>query len=78
MARSVRKIKVPVKGLVMDIKGMPDYLAITVYEENVMEYSDSQRESIMSYLLLVKDVLESYGTRCEIMGVKYKSGKRHF
>jgi hypothetical protein len=68
MAQAIRRIKRPVKGLVMDIKGMPNYLAVTVYEENVMEYRESEREAIMSYLLMVKDVIESYGVPCEIIG----------
>ena len=78
MAAAVRNIKPPVKGLVMDIKGMPNYLAVTVYEENIMEYSDSQREAIMEYLLMVRDVIASYGVRCEVMGVKYLPGRKHF
>ena len=70
MAQAIRRIKRPVKGLVMDIKGMPNFLAVTVYEENVMEYRESEREAIMSYLLMVKDVIESYDVPCEIIGGK--------
>ena len=39
MAKKIREIKVPVKGLKMDIRARPNYLAITVYEDNVMEYN---------------------------------------
>jgi hypothetical protein len=80
MAKAIRKIKKPVKGLVMDIRGLPQFLAVAVYEENIMEYNDSQREAIMTYLLLVKDVIESFGVRCEIVGLKYneKAGERKF
>ena len=78
MARAIRNIKPPVKGLVMDIKAMPEFIAVTVYEENIMEYSDNQREHIMEYLLMVRDVIASYGVRCELNGVKYLPGRKHF
>jgi hypothetical protein len=69
MARKIREVKVPVKGLVMDIKARPNYLALTVYEDNVMEYNESQRWQLMEYLLLVRKLIQSYGTPCEIEGL---------
>ena len=71
MAKRIRDIKVPVKGLKMDIRARPNYLAITVYEDNVMEYNETQRMALMEYLLKVRDLIMSYGTPCEIEGVKY-------
>jgi len=76
MAAAVRRIKQPVKGLVMDIKGLPNFLAVTVYEENILEYSDSQREAIMSYLIMVRDVIRSYNVPCELNGETYIPRKR--
>jgi len=76
MAKAIRNIKCPVKGLVFDIKTRPNYLAITIYESNIMEYNDSQREQIMNYLLLVREVIMSYGTPCEIEGVKDDEQKK--
>jgi hypothetical protein len=70
MAKKIREIKVPVKGLKMDIRARPNYLALTVYEENVMEYNESQRMQLMEYLLLVRQLIVSYGTPCEIEGIK--------
>jgi hypothetical protein len=70
MAKKIRGIKVPVKGLKMDIRARPNYLAITVYEENVMEYNESQRMQLMEYLLLVRQLIMSYGSPCEIEGIK--------
>jgi hypothetical protein len=78
MAKAIRNIKPPVKGLIVDIKALPQFIAVTVYEENIMEYSDSQRENIMEYLLMVRDVIDSYGVRCELNGVKYLPGRKHF
>ena len=78
MAKAIRRLKPPVKGLIMDIKAMPNFIGVTVYEENIMEYSESEREAIMKYLLMVRDVIKSYGTPCELNGVKYVAGRKHF
>lgn len=76
MAKKIREIKVPVKGLKLDIRARPNYLALTVYEENVMEYNETQRMALMDYLLLVRQLIMAYGTPCEIEGVKYTNVKR--
>jgi len=47
-----------------------------VYESNIMEYNDSQREQIMNYLLMVRKIIMSYGTPCEIEGVKDEKTKQ--
>lgn len=70
MAKKIRDIKCPVKGLKMDVRARPNYLALTVYEENVMEYNESQRMQLMEYLLLVRQLIISYGSPCEIEGIK--------
>jgi predicted methyltransferase len=71
MAKRVRDIKCPVKNLRLDIRARPNYLALTVYESNIMEFNESQRMNIMEYLLLVRNLITSYGTPCEIEGMKY-------
>jgi len=76
MAQAVRRIKQPVKGLVMDIRGLPEFLAVAVYEENIMEYNDGQREAIMEYLIMVREVIRSYGVPCEIQGFSYNEDRR--
>ena len=68
MAKKIREIKVPVKGLKMEIRARPNYLAITIFEDNVMEYNESQRMQLMEYLLLVRQLVMAYGTPCEIEG----------
>jgi len=75
MAKAVRQIKPPVKELLLDIIRHPDYIGLRIYEENVMQYEINQRADIMQYLLLVKQLIETYGSRCEIEGVKYESRK---
>ena len=71
MAKAIRNIKKPVKNLQLDVRARPNYLALTVYEENIMEYEENKRMQIMDYLILCKQLIESYGVRCEIEGIKY-------
>jgi hypothetical protein len=76
MAKKIREVKVPVRNLKMDVRARPNYLALTVYEENIMEYNESQRMQIMEYLLLVRQVIMSYGTPCELEGIKYVNDRK--
>jgi hypothetical protein len=76
MAKKIRDIKVPVKGLKLEIRARPNYLALTVFEENVMEYNESQRFQLMEYLLLVRQLIQSYGTPCELEGLRYPDVKK--
>ena len=71
MAKKIRGLKPPVKKLILDIRARPNYLALTVYESNIMEYNESQRMQIMEYLLMIRQLIQSYGTPCEIEGMKY-------
>lgn len=71
MAKKVREIKKPFKDLVVDIKLRPNYLALVIYEDQVMEdFLDIQREEIMNYLNKIRDLIRSYGVRCEFEGAK--------
>ena len=76
MAKKIREIKKPVKDFKMDVRARPNYLALTVYEENIMQYDTNKRSDIMEYLLLCRQLIESYGVRCEIEGIKYVSTKK--
>ena len=73
MAKMIREVKCPVKHLKMDIRARPNYLAVTVYEENVMEYNETQRMALMDYLLKIRELIMIFGTPCEIEGVRYQS-----
>lgn len=77
MARKLREIKKPVKSLKLDVRARPNYLALTVYEENIMQYDINKRADIMEYLLLCRQLIESYGVRCEIEGIKYVSKEKN-
>ena len=71
IAKKIREFKPPVKNLLLDIRDRPNYLALTVYESNIMEYNESDRMAIMDYLLLVRQLIQSFGVPCELEGMKY-------
>lgn len=68
MAKALRKIKPPYKNLVVDVRTRPNYIALVIYEQDIMEYEVDQRVNIMEYLMLMRKVIESYGVRCELEG----------
>lgn len=76
IAKAVRQLKPPVKKLTVDIVTHPDYLSLRVYEDEVMEYEINQRADIMQYLLMMRDVVQAFGVRCEIDGGKNVPRKR--
>lgn len=55
----------------MDVRARPNYLALTVYESNIMQYNESERMQVMEYLLMCRKLIQSYGTPCELEGMKY-------
>lgn len=71
MAKAIRQIKAPYKGIKLDIRRRPNYLAVVVHEDNIMEFSQEQRMNIMEYLLQIRTMLQNFGIRCEIEGIKY-------
>ena len=76
IAKAVRQLKPPVKKLTVDIVTHPDYLSLRVYEDEVMEYEINQRADIMQYLIMMRDVVQAFGVRCEIDGGKNVPRKR--
>ena len=72
MARKIREIKAPYKGIIVDIRARPQWLAVVIYEENIMEFEVDQRVNIMEYLMMIRDLIQSYGVRCELEGLKHR------
>ena len=70
IAKAIRQLKPPVKKLTVDIVTHPDFLSLRIYENEVMEYEINQRADIMQYLLMMRDVVQAFGVRCEIDGGK--------
>lgn len=76
MAKAIRNIKPPYKGIVVDVRLRPNYLALVVYEENIMPFGSEQRMNIMEYLLMMREVVESFGVRCELEGLRHRAAKQ--
>jgi hypothetical protein len=72
MAKALRNLKAPYKGVILDVRLRPEWLALVVYEENIMSYNTHQQENIMEWLWTARSLMESFGTRCEIEGIKYR------
>jgi hypothetical protein len=68
MAKALREIKPPYKNVIVDIRTRPNYLALVVYEDNILEFEVDQRVNIMEYLLMMREVVQSFGVRCELEG----------
>lgn len=71
MAKAIRDIKAPYRGIKLDIRKRPNYIGVFVHEDNIMEFSQEQRMNIMEYLLQVRSMIQNFGVRCEIEGIKY-------
>jgi hypothetical protein len=71
MANAIRQIKPPFKGIIIDIRKRPNYIALVIHENNIMEFSESKRMQIMDYLLQMRAMVQNFGVRCEIEGIKY-------
>ena len=68
MAIKIRELKKPVENLKMDVVKYPDFLALRIYEDNFKQYDGSIKERVIEYITLVKNIIESYGVRCELEG----------
>lgn len=71
MAKAVRQIKPPYKNIKLDIMRRPNYIALVIHENNIMEFEQEQRMNIMEYLLKVRAMIQNFGVRCEIEGIRY-------
>jgi len=71
MAKAIREVKAPYQGIKLDIRRRPNYIALTIHEDNIMEFSEEKRVNIMEYLLKVRQTVQNFGVRCEIEGIKY-------
>ena len=68
MRKKVRELKCPVHDLMMEIVMYPDFLAIRLYEDNFIQYHGTKKEMVVDYVNKVKNLIESYGVRCELEG----------
>ena len=67
MKKKVHEIKKP-SLLLMDIVMYPDFLALRLYEDNFLQFEGIKKEMVIDYVKKVKQLIESYGVRCELEG----------
>jgi hypothetical protein len=70
MRKSLKMIKSPYKGLIVDFVDMDKYLSLRIYENQIMSMSSGQQLSVMEYLQLLRSTIESYGITCHFEGAK--------
>lgn len=71
IARKIREVKPPYSDIRFEVVDMGDWLAIRVFEKQIMEYDVDKRVNIMEYLEKMRLIIQSYGIKCDITGVKY-------
>jgi len=69
MSSKIRELKKPVPDLMLDIVQYPEFLAVRLYEDNFVQYEGIKKEQVIDYVGKVKNLIESYGVRCELEGV---------
>ncbi len=63
-----KKIKKPFNFRVAIVE-YPSALFVRVYQNEIMEFNESQRVQIMTYLELVRSTLANFGVQCHIEGM---------
>lgn len=70
VADAWKKIPKPFKFKV-EIVAVPDAMFVRVYENEIMQFNESQRVQIMEYLESVRKTIASFGMQCHIEGVPW-------
>jgi hypothetical protein len=59
----------PPYNIVIDIVEMPKFLALRVYENEIMALSNEKQMIIMEHLFKLKGIVEQFGYVCDFQGV---------
>lgn len=68
IANTIKQHKKPYP-FTLDLVEFPEFLNLTVYEDEIAEFEDEQRAAIMAYLQKVRLAVMQLGVRCEIGGL---------
>ena len=63
MLIAVRAVKPPYPGLAIDFVEFPDYLAVRIYENQIMALPEGQKVSVLEYLHMLRTILISMGAK---------------
>lgn len=69
MQKAWKSIPKPVPKLTVALVAYPNAYFVRVYEDEVMQYGESDRVAILYYLEEVRKTIESYGTPCHLEGI---------
>ena len=58
---AVRTVKPPYQGLAIDFVEFPDYIAIRIYENQIMALPEGHKVSVLEYLHKLREILVSMG-----------------
>lgn len=72
MARKIREIKPPYKGINFDIIDREEYVSIRIKEEFLMSLDNEKQIAVMEYLFQIKSMIESFGLVCDLEGLRYR------
>ena len=70
IAQALRNVKKPFPELKISVLEYPDFLQINVFENQIMGLDDNQRGAVFDYLIICRNVVQSYGVQCELGGLK--------
>jgi hypothetical protein len=74
---AIRNVKKPSFKFTMDTIEHPDYVELRIYEDEIMEFNETQRFEVMEYLIMCQRVVESFGHKCYPGGVVGKPPRRN-
>lgn len=58
----------PPYNIVVDIVDTPSFIALRVYENEIMSLSDEKRMIVMEYLFKLKEIVHQFGYKCDFQG----------
>jgi hypothetical protein len=61
MLAALKSVKPPYPGLAIDFVEFPDYLAIRVYENQIMALPDGHQVSVLEYLHKLRNIILGFG-----------------
>ena len=70
MKFATSQVRPPYRGLVIDFVEFPDYIGLRIYENQIMSMDSSKQYSVMEYLHMLRNVIESFGVKCFFDGAK--------
>lgn len=60
----------PPYNIIVDIVEMPDFLALRVYENEIMALSNEKQLIVMEYLIKLRGIIHQFGYKCDFQGAK--------